>query len=113
MDTRSKRGNHSVDISQQTAPSFSDEEHAPIIRILKELHPWGFNYPGGPAVEPYKHTWGDPESEEKLRKLLSGKSTAERAEEQRTEEDQPFDQGKFFSSPKDMQAEYDRRHKKL
>lgn len=90
-----KRSHNDVDISQRTAdpsPGPHDGEVESFIEWLKQFYPYGFHYPGGEAVPAYHHVWGDPESEERLRQVLSdnSKSTAERAEEQRTSDDYEF-----------------------
>jgi len=85
------KGNN-VDFSQRYAQSEADEREQldpqaeGTIKTLKEMFPHGFYNTGG--AKPYQHTWGDPESESKLREMLRGKSGAKT--NQQDEKEEPF-----------------------
>lgn len=94
-----RRSHNDVDIAQRTAGPVGpreDENESFMMKWLKEMYPWGFQFPGNGSIPPYHHVWGDPESEEKLREILrdDGKSTEERAEEQRIGDEQEDPLGK-------------------
>jgi hypothetical protein len=48
-----------------------DEGTESFVKVMKDMFPYGFKYPGGAKVGPYPHIWGDPESERKLRQILA------------------------------------------